>query len=284
MKMQGDMSFSADLLALLERAASVIEFPPVRALHVPQSASFGTKDGEFCAVELEGGAMGLSYVLLDDTLARLQSLDGRERLAGTPALDAARWYAGMSGTRRTIGFAVANAMTRHLFDRCGWRPPDAVDSIGGLAPRRGERIGMVGYFPPLVKQVTAQGAELVVLELREELAGAKEGFTITLAPADLRRCGKLLATSTVLLNDTLEAVLALGRHASAFVMIGPGAGCLPDALFARGVTAFGGTWIENTDGFRAALASGEPWGRYARKTLIERTDYPGLDALLARCR
>jgi hypothetical protein len=278
------MSFAASLFADLERTAAVVDFPPVHALHVPQSASFGTKDGEFCAVELEGGAMGLSYVLLDDTLARLQSGGHGERLAGMPAIEAARWYAQAGGTRKTIGFAVANAMTRHLFDRSGYRPPDATDSIGGLAPQRGERIGMVGYFPPLAKHVTAQGAELVVLELREELAGAKEGFTVTLDPAGLCGCRKLLSTSTVLLNDTLESVLALGGDASAFVMIGPGAGCLPDALFARGVTALGGTWIEDVDGFRAALRSGEPWGRHARKTLIERAGYPGLDALLARSR
>ncbi len=276
------MTFPTTLLTHLERAASRITFPPIRALHLPHGAALGTKDGEFCAVELEGGAMGLSYVLLDDTLARLQSLDSHERLAGMPTLDAARWYADDAGTRKTIGFAVANAITRHVFDRCGYVPPDAGDSIGGLAPQRGERIGMVGYFPPLVKQVTARGAELTVIERRDDLAGAKDGFTITLDPAALRTCTKVLSTSTVLLNDTLESVLAHGAHASAFVMIGPGAGCLPDALFARGVTALGGTWIDDVDGFRAALRSGEPWGRFARKTLVEAASYPGLDGLLAR--
>jgi hypothetical protein len=278
-------SFAADLVAQLERAAAHVAFPRILALHLPQAASFGTKDGEFCAVELDGGAMGLSYVLLDDTLATLLGPGaGHDALPGRDALDTARWYASEAGTRKTIGFAVVNAMTRHLFDRCGWRAGDAADSIGGLDPRRGERVGMVGYFPPLVKQVTAQGASLTVLELREDLAGTKEGFTISTDPAALRGCTKLLSTSTVLLNDTLDDVLAAAADARAFVMIGPGAGCLPDALFARGVTAIGGTWIEDGAGFRAALASGEPWGRFARKTLVTRGDYPGLDALLERAR
>jgi hypothetical protein len=72
-------------------------------------------------------------------------------------------------------------------------------------------------------------------------------------------------TSTVLLNDTLDAVLAHCRQARAVAMIGPGAGCLPEPLFQRGVTTVGGTWIEDPAGFIAALKSGAPWGRFARK-------------------
>lgn len=276
------MSFATDLVAQLEAAAGRIAWPRIRALHLPQAASFGSKDGEFCAVELEGGALGLSYVLLDDTLQRLHTPGAADGLAGREALDVARWYASESGTKKTLGFATANAMARHLFDRAGFVPPSATDSIGGLAPQRGEAIGMVGFFPPLVKQVTAAGARLTVLELRADLAGAHDGFDVTLDPAALRGCTKVLSTSTVLLNDTLEAVLGQCRHASAFVMIGPGAGCLPDGLFERGVTALGGTWIEDAGAFKAALASGAPWGAHARKTVLERSAYPGVAALLAR--
>ena len=43
--------------------------PCVRAIHLPPVPWTGTKAGEFAAVELDSGAIGLSYVLLDDTLA-----------------------------------------------------------------------------------------------------------------------------------------------------------------------------------------------------------------------
>jgi hypothetical protein len=274
-------AFATDLIRQLESAAPRLAWPRIAALHLPQAASFGTKDGEFCAVELEGGALGLSYVLLDDTLQRLLA-EPAQSIVGRPALDVARWYAEATGTRRTLGFAAANAMARHLFDQAGWQPGDAADSIGGLAPQAGEHVGMVGFFPPLVKPVTAAGARLTVLELRAELAGTHEGFEVTLDATALRDCDKVLSTSTVLLNDTLDAVLAQCARARAFVMIGPGAGGLPDGLFARGVTALGGTWITDAAGFKAALASGEPWGRFARKSLIRAADYPGLPALLAQ--
>jgi uncharacterized protein len=274
------MPFADELIEQLEWAGESIAWPRVRALHVPQAASLGSKDGEFCALELDGGALGLSYVLLDDTLAALSGRGSSDALAGRNALDVARWYAREQGVRKTIGFAAANAMTRHLFDLTGFCPADAGDSIGGLAPRRGEHVGMIGLFPPLVKQVTAEGASLTVVELRPELAGAHDGFDVTLDPAALRRCDKVLSTSTVLLNDTLDAVLAHCGHARAFAMIGPGAGCLPDGLFTRGVTCLGGTWVQDAAGFKAALAAGHAWGRFARKTAVTPHTYPGLRTLL----
>jgi len=42
----------------------------------------------------------------------------------------ARRYASDGGLWKTIGFAAANALTRCLFDRAGFRPDDSTDSIG----------------------------------------------------------------------------------------------------------------------------------------------------------
>ena len=252
--------------------------PRVRALHLPPPAASSRKDGEFCALELEGGAIGLSYVLLDDALAALHAGRDGLRLVGAEALDVARWYAGGAGSRRTIGFAAVNALSRHVFDAMGWRPPDAPDSIGGIDPQPGERVGMVGLFPPLIKAIVARGAALTVLELRAELAGTHAGWHVTLDPSELAGCRQVLCTSTVLLNDTLDNVLAACQGAQRLVLLGPGAGCLPDALFARGVTGLAGAWIEDAAALREALLRGQPWGRHTRKFLLERVGWPGAAA------
>jgi uncharacterized protein (DUF4213/DUF364 family) len=133
-----------------------------------------------------------------------------------------------------------------------------------------------------VKAVAASGARLTVLELRPELAGTHTDFQITLDPSELAGCDKVLSTSTVLLNDTLGDVLSHCTVARAFAMIGPGASCLPDVLFRRGVTLLGGVWIEDADAFTQALASGQPWGRHARKFALPRSQYPGIEALLGQ--
>ncbi|MEK8053362.1 DUF364 domain-containing protein [Ideonella sp. DXS22W] len=275
------MRIADDILQQLTRALSGGPIPRVRALHLPPALWTGTKDGEFGAIELDSGALGLSYLLLGGTLAELARRPeaAQQALAGQDALALARrWADGDTPADRALGFAAVNALSRHLQDAAGLAPPDAPDSIGGLAPQAGEPIGMVGFFPPLVKQVTALGAQLTVLELRADLAGNHPGYTVTLDPAALRGCTQVLMTSTVLLNHTLDDVLAHCAGARAIAMIGPGAGLLPDALFARGVTAVGGSWITDRDGFVAALAQGAPWGASARKFVWTPAAWPGLAA------
>ncbi len=246
----------------------------IHALHLPPTPWNGSKDGEFGALELDDGALGLSYVLLDDNLRALTAGEAAEGLIGADALQVARWWIDREGAARTLGFAAVNALSRHLFDRADFVPPDAPDSIAGLDPQRGEHIGMVGFFPPLVKQVTARGARLSVLELRADLAGAHPGFTVTLDPRVLADCDKVLSTSTALLNHTLPALLAQARRAREFALIGPGAGCLPRALFEQGVTALGGSWITDAAGFKQALRGGRPWSAFARKFVLRSADLP----------
>lgn len=278
------MHVAQDLLASLQRFGERSALPKVRALLLPPDAPVTSIAGEFCAIELEDGSLGLSYVLLDPSTRGLVARGGAPELGleGADALDIARWVAGPSGARRALGFAAVNALTRCLFDRAGYEPPASGDSIGMVAPQPGDHIGMIGLFPPLVPRIVASGAKLTVVELRGDLAGQREGYRVTTDRAELAGCNKVIATSTMLLNDTIDDMLAACSNASTFALIGPGAGCLPDALFARGVTLVGGTWITDSEAFRASLAAGTPWTAAARKVAISREDYPGFDALLGR--
>jgi uncharacterized protein (DUF4213/DUF364 family) len=193
----------------------------------------------------------------------------------------ARSYAQGTGAQRALGFAAVNALTRHLFDLARFEPRAAGDSIGDLDLQPGDHLGMVGLFPPLVQPLLATGARLTVVELRADLAGPRDGWHVTLDAAELAHCNKILSTSTVLLNDTLDAMLGHCRRAQRVAVLGPGAGCLPDPLFARGVTLLGGSWILDAQAFKAALSAGEPWSAFARKCVIDRDDYPGFDRLCA---
>lgn len=278
------MSFATEYLAQLETFATRRALPRVRALHLPPPLSEENRDankGEFCALELDDGSLGLSYVLLDDTLEALRRNEGRFALAGADALAVARGYLD-DGLNKTLGFAAANALTRCLFDRAGCMPPPAGDSLGRIDPQPGERIGMIGLFKPLLGRILESGARLTVVELNPELVGEQEGYVVTLDAEALAECGKVVSTSTLLLNDTLDRMLACCRHARWFAMVGPSAGCLPDALFARGVTLLGGNWVTDRAGFADALRRGESTSAYARKTALTSDTYPGFAALLRR--
>ncbi len=261
------------LLSDLSRRFEDLRPPAVKALHLPPVPWDGSKDGEFGALELEDGSLGLSYVLLGDNLTTLAAGQAAAALVGADPMRIAMGWRDGRGAASTLGFAAVNALSRHLFDRIGFVPPEAPDSVGGLVPRPGEHIGMVGYFPPLIRQVTSLGARLTVLELRADLAGRYGDFNVTLDPGELHDCDKVLVTSTALLNHTLDVVLANCRKARRIALIGPGAGCVPDTLFEAGVTTLAGTWIVDALGFKQALRQGARWGPFTRKFALNAGDW-----------
>lgn len=274
-------TLAADLVDAARRIATALRPPPVARVLLPAGGEGPAGRGEFCAVQLGDGSTGLAYVLLGDT---------RSRLAARPAAsfrgrDAAALAEGLLGddpAARSLGLAAVNALTRHLLDRAGFTPDLAGNSLGDLALGPDDRLGMVGFFPPLVKRAREAGIPLLVLELKSELVQEGPGLTVTLDPARLGGCTEVVCTSTVLLNQSLEAVLGHARGCREFVLVGPSAGCVPDPLFARGVTGLGGAWVKDPAALLGRMERGERWGDAAAKSSLRRSAWPGLTALLER--
>jgi len=269
-------------VSLAERIAARLGSPRVRALHLPPPA--GTKEAEFCALELEDGSIGFTYMQLAGTETPLRERHAEVSLAGVEAAELARGYANPDPVARALGFAAINALSQQLFARATWIPSATGDPLGAIAPRAGDHIGMIGLFPSLVPDILRAGARLTVLELRPALVREEANLRVTLDPAELASCKKIVSTCTVMLNDTLDAVLAAGRNARHFALVGPTAGCVPDPLFERGVETLGGRRVVDRERFLEAFCSGAKWGQYAAKYVLARNDYPGVKSLLARVR
>ena len=267
-------------VALAERIAARLGSPRVRALHLPPQEA--AKEAEFCALELEDGSIGFSFVRIGAIEPLLRKHPDLGAFAGMEAAVLARGYAGNDPAGKALGFAAINALSQQLFSRANWLSPPADDSLGEIQPRSGEQIGMIGLFRPLIARVKEAGARLTVLELRPELAGEHESYRVTLDPADLASCEKVLSTCTVMLNDTLDAMLVACRNAGQLSIVGPTAGCIPDPLFALGVDAIGGRRVVYTEGFRDPFCKGKRWGAFTCKYVIARQGYPGIDWLLER--
>lgn len=251
----------------------------VRRIVLPPLVDRPGREGEFCAVQLDDGSVGLAFTLLDGALAALHA---RGQQDGCAAMELVRGYAAGDGDARALGLAAINALTRRLFDRAGFVPDDSIDSFGSLALEPGDRLGMVGHFTPLIEQARALGIPVTVLELKAELVREEPGLVVTLDPARLAGCNKIVSTSTLLLNDTFEAVAGCWRGADAVAIVGPSAGCPPDPLFAAGVSAVGAAWVIDAEAFLARVAAGAKWGETSRKVTLTPQRYPGLDALLAK--
>jgi len=266
-------------VALAERIAARLGSPRVRALYLPPPT--GTKEAEFCALELEDGSIGFSFIQLEGTEGPLRGRYGGRGVSGMEALALARSFAGADPVARALAFAAINALSQQLFTRAQWVPPASGDPLGAIDPRPGEHIGMIGLFTPLIPMIERSGARLTVLELKQALVREAANYRVTLDPADLTSCEKVVSTCTVILNDTLDDVLVACRNARRFAIVGPTASCVPDPLFARGVDTLGGRRVSDRERFLEAFRSGGKWGAYASKYVLAREDYPGIERLMA---
>lgn len=260
--------------------------PRVRRLHLPVGAAApGEHDAEFCAIELDDGAFGLSYVLLGETLNALLTTHGSGALplAGADPMVLARQLLNGHAVERALAMAAINAMTDSVWRRIGYEPPPAGNSLGDIELTAQDHLGMIGFFPPLVRRVAEAGGRLSVVELDKPMvARQRERFpdvTIGLDRALLASCNAVVGTSTMLLNDTLDAMLAAAPAATRFAVIGPSAGLWPDALFERGVTLLGGTRVTDGPAFAQAMADGASWSNSTRKFAIARDGWLGWRAL-----
>jgi uncharacterized protein (DUF4213/DUF364 family) len=275
------ISLAEELVATAKRIGRELRAPGIARVLVPPEGGGPDHHGSFCAVQLGDGSTGLAYVLLDGARRAMQGLDPAA-LADDRAEVLAERFTGPDAGARSLALAAINALTRHLLDRAGFAPDAASSSLGSLALRPGGRLGMVGFFPPLVRQARDAGVDLTVLELKEELVQRVPGLEVTLDPARLAGCAEVMCTSTTLLNGSLEALLGHARGCREFVLLGPSAGCPPDPLFARGVTATGGAWVTDPEALFARAARGQRWGDATRKFSLRRAAWPGIEDLLRK--
>jgi len=255
--------------------------PLARALLVDPEPS-PTRDAEFGLLALADGSAGLYYAWLGGEQASLPARFRATELEGLDILDVCRLYLEDSDVERSLGLAAISAVTASVYRRAGYAPPVAEDSFAGLALARGDRLGMVGNFPPLVRRARALGADVAVVERKAHMVTREEGLVISLDAAVLHDRDKIICTGATLLNDSFDAMLAHCAGAACIALVGPTVGFFPDAVFSRGVDVVAGTRVRDVERARTRLAAGKRMGDAAERTLIRRADYPGFATLLER--
>jgi uncharacterized protein (DUF4213/DUF364 family) len=276
------MSIANDYLDLIHRIGGILDVPPVRSIHIAPFEADPEKSSKFGAMILTDGTVGLTYTALDGALSDLQDRSKTDNLINTSPVQIAQLYAGEFGWQRSLGMAAINAVSQFVFEHSGYVLPAMDKTLDLLALEKGDHVGMVGYFPPLVEQVRARGVPLTVVELNEKWIQRTDGLEVTLDLAHLNSCNKVVCTGTVLINQTLDSVLEHCGNAEQILIVGPTTGCLPDPLFDRGVTLLGGSVVVDHRKFLQLWAAQEKWRRTARRYVLRRGEgFPGYQALLA---
>ena len=271
------MNIMLELKELAIRIASGLEMAPISAMVLPPYSEAGqARNREFMALALESGAGGLSYVLIPESCAEsYRSLQPREFIGVQPEVFAAK-FGGSDPLENMIGLAAINAICQHAM-RLDKIPLDQnSDSLGLMKLQDGDRIGMVGLFPPLLKYMKKADVELVVIEKNPKLIDKVPGVRVTLDERELNHCNKVLCTSTTVLNGSLDHILDQCRQAEHITVLGPSTGFYPDPLFARGVDVVGSRFVIDAPLLLSRIELGQKWGAATQKLCFQRSNYLGI--------
>ncbi|MBN1456027.1 MAG: DUF364 domain-containing protein [Methanomicrobia archaeon] len=208
------------------------------------------------AVELDDGALAVSYVLRDELPPGCAVIPAETPLRGIEAREMAAWaFKGRNPLFTSLGVAVLNsvvdpaAIERHSRDKLTEliRPDD--------------QIGMIGYIEPMTHVLKSRTAkELIIFDRSREQLGAvyPESRQRELLP----QCDILLVTGTTTLNRTLDAILQQAPKAREVILIGTSTPLYPEAFRTTKVTQLAGSlWRKE---HRAAIFSAISEGRGMR--------------------
>lgn len=264
------------------RLASRFQIPTIAGIVFPPLYEGGQpKDCEFMALALEDGAGGISYLLLPDSSAEGYRALKSHAFIGTHPEQFVEAFDGTDPIQNMLGLAAINAICQHVMRISNAVPGKAIDSLGLMNIEDGDRVGMVGFFPPLLKYMHNRNADLIIVEKNRQLIERYPNLHVTIDVKELNSCNKVLCTSTTLLNDTLDEVLQHCTAAQHISVLGPTAGYFPDPLFARGVHVLGGRFVNDGMLLLQLISERKRWGDATQKLCFNSCDYNGLDKLRA---
>jgi uncharacterized protein (DUF4213/DUF364 family) len=219
----------------------------------------------YTAVLLDDGSAGVAYTFKESLPAGCDVFQGNRPVAGKPASEALGYLASPDILQRAVGLATANALINHSREEL-----IAGDVLEALACGADDRVGMVGYFPPLMPVLKPKIKELLVFETL--LKNSPGVYAEDRAPALLPSCSVAIITATTLLNNTLPALLEACRSCRAVAIVGATAPLAPEVFASKGVTLLSGIVVTNSSGILRQVSEGGGMGSF--KGYIQKVNLP----------
>jgi len=201
------------------------------------------------AVEVDDGALAVSYVLRDELPPGCALIPADTPLRGIAAREMAAWaFTGHNPLFTSLGVAVLNSVV----------DPAAIerrsrDELAELI-HPDDQIGMVGYIEPMAQFLRSRTAkELIIFDRSREPFG--EVYPESRQRELLPRCTILLITGTTTLNRSLDAILQQ-TNAREVILVGTSTPLYPEAFRDTKVTRLAGSlWRqEHRDAIFAAIS------------------------------
>ncbi len=190
----------------------------------------------YIAVRLDDGGTGFAATLFKDLQAHCTRFDGRRLLQPDSAFTLVQGLTSENSIEAAVGLAAVNALSNRPIT--GHIPGDILEAVSILPS---DRVGMVGYFPPLVQPIQKKAGELLIFE--QVASAGKNLLPASEARARLGDCQVAVITATSLINHTIEELLVAAQNCREVVLLGASTPLLPEVFAETPITLLSGVLV-----------------------------------------
>lgn len=198
----------------------------------------------YTAVKLDSGECGVACTLrhrLDDDTCSLLPQAGT--MTGLKAAEAIPLLRSQNMLEAAVGLATINAVAAPVRVQPGNTTDASLSELLGITSE--DRVGMVGYIGPIVKELQRCAREVIVFDEAKPLMN---GITATDQEAQiLPGCDVVILSATSLLNKTFDSLKDMTLKAREICVMGPSTPLLPEVFRPRRVTLLAGRHILDAD-------------------------------------
>ena len=214
----------------------------------------------YTAVQLDSGSVGVALNLPEEAYENSAVCTSAGRLTGN-AMEVAALVRNFNAIDLAAGLATINAALNHDIDA-----PEG-DLIEGVSIAPTDRVGMVGYFGPLVARLKDH-CRLVVFERDRPESWVYPDWAAEqlLGDADV-----VILSAATLVNKTADHLLSLARTDARVVLAGPTTPLVPEVFARHGVTSLAGMQFVNPEMVMNVIGQAggtREFSSYARKVLL----------------
>jgi uncharacterized protein (DUF4213/DUF364 family) len=203
----------------------------------------------YTGVFLDNGNAGVAYTFKQGLPEGCSVFMGNRPLAGKSSHALLDYIGSTATVESSVGIATANALVNQ--ERGIGREGDVLDI---LTINKTDRVGMIGFFGPLVSPLKKMVRELLIFEQTTSIA---EGlFPTETAPEMLPTCDVALITSTSLINGSLDLLLEASKKCREIVLLGASTLLLPEIFKPLGVTLLSGIIVTDPPGILKIISEG----------------------------
>jgi hypothetical protein len=203
----------------------------------------------YTTVILNDGRCGLCYTYLDRkeqcTVYKGESYEGRCCYDLLTTLDSC-----INTVERSVIIAMINALNVYNIDKLG---EDKGILFDDLKLVKGNKIGMIGYFRPVVKEFKDKGVETIAYDIGQGVGTEKEFYDFVNKDADA-----LIITATSFINNTFKLIMdRIDGFNKPTAVLGPST-IMEKALYkGTPVSIIGGTLPLENDKILKAIRNGK---------------------------